>query len=83
MSRRVLLVVSHKDDLVLRSTNNLQNVKAVQAMYLNVFDIMNADSIVIEKKSLDMVHEWLGKNSASKPVIAKEAAPKKAVKETK
>jgi len=72
-NRRVLLVVSNKDDLVLRSTNNLQQVKAVQAMYLNVFDIMNADTVVISKKSLDMVHEWLGKNVVAKPA-AKTAA---------
>ena len=58
--RRVLLVVSQKDELVLRATNNLQQVKPVQAMYLNVYDILNADSIVISKKSLDIIHEWLG-----------------------
>jgi large subunit ribosomal protein L4 len=80
-SRKVLLVVSVKDELVLRSTNNLQNVKAVQAMYLNVFDIMNADTIVIEKKSLDMVHEWLSKSPANKSSAAKPVT--KAAKESK
>lgn len=56
----VLLVVSEKDMLVERATNNLQSVKAVHAHYLNVFDILNADTIVISKKALDLVHEWLG-----------------------
>lgn len=56
----VLVVVSHKDELVERATRNLPNVKAVHAKYLNVFDIMNTDTIVISHKSLDIVHEWLG-----------------------
>lgn len=68
--RRVLLVVSEKDALVERSTNNLQNVKAVHAMYLNVFDILNADTIVISKKSLEIIDNWLG----NKPSDTKEAA---------
>lgn len=56
----VLLVVSQKDALVERATNNLPKVKAVHANYLNVYDIMNADVIVMSKKALDLVHEWLG-----------------------
>src|SRR3989344_5563406 len=43
----VLLAVSLKDELVERATRNLQNIKVVQAKYLNVYDIMNADRIVI------------------------------------
>ncbi|MFA5003952.1 MAG: 50S ribosomal protein L4 [Candidatus Saccharimonadales bacterium] len=59
-TRKVLLVVSQKDELVERATNNLQNVKPVDARYLNVYDILNADSIVISKKSLEIVETWLG-----------------------
>lgn len=58
--KNVLIVVSQKDGLVDRATRNLPQVKAVQARYLNVYDIMNADTIVISKQSLDIVHEWLG-----------------------
>jgi large subunit ribosomal protein L4 len=57
---RTLIVVSLKDDKVIRATRNVQNVKAVQAKYLNVFDILNADKILISKKAIDMVKEWLG-----------------------
>lgn len=57
---KVLLAVSQKDELVERATNNLQNVKAVHGNYLNVYDIMNADTIVISKKSLESITEWLG-----------------------
>lgn len=56
---RVLIVVSVKDKLVLRATGNLQNVKVVRPTYLNVFDILNADNILISKKSLPMISEWL------------------------
>ena len=60
---RVLLVVSEKDDQVRRATNNINQVKAVQAMYLNVFDILNADNILMSKKALDIVTEWLKKEA--------------------
>ena len=56
----VLIVVSQKHGLDERATRNLPNVKVAQAKYLNVFDIMNADNIIISRKSLDIVHEWLG-----------------------
>ncbi len=62
--RRVLIVVSVKDELVLRATNNLQNVKAIQANYLNVYDILNADKVLLSKKSLDILKNWLGKEEA-------------------
>ena len=56
----VLLVVSVRDELVERATRNLPNLKVVQANYLSVFDILNADNIVISKKSLEHVEAWLG-----------------------
>jgi len=56
----VLIVVSQKDDLVERATKNIPSVKVVQANYLNVYDILNATTIVISKKSLELVNEWLG-----------------------
>ncbi len=58
----VLLVLDIKDLLAERATRNLPLVKVVQAKYLNVYDLMNADKIVITSKALDMVHEWLGKS---------------------
>ncbi len=60
---RVLLVVSKKEDLDDRATRNLQDVKTVQAKYLNVYDLLNADNIVMSKKALEIVHEWLGERN--------------------
>ncbi len=56
----VLIVVSVKDDLALRATNNLASVQVVQAQYLNVYDILNADTVVLSKKSIEIIHNWLG-----------------------
>lgn len=63
---KVLLVVSTKDGLVKRATGNLADVKAVQAKYLNVFDVLNSDTIIISQKSLNLVQEWLGRTNPSK-----------------
>ena len=55
----ILLVVPEKDELMLRATNNVPNLKLVRATYLNVFDIMNADKIVISEKALPVINKWL------------------------
>ena len=55
----VLAVAAEKTPEVLRSTNNLANVKLVRATYLNVFDIMNADVIVFSEAALKATQEWL------------------------
>ncbi len=58
-NENVLLVVSVKDELVLRATRNMANLKAVRPSYLNVFDIMNADKVVVTEKALPMIKDWL------------------------
>ncbi len=60
----VLIVVPEKDLLVERATRNLPNIKAVQANYLNVFDTLNADKIVISTKSLEIISQWLASPKA-------------------
>ncbi len=59
LSRNTLLVVEEKSDLIDRSTRNVAAIKTVQAMYLNVFDILNADNIVITKNALELIENWL------------------------
>jgi large subunit ribosomal protein L4 len=59
-NKSVLLVVDTKTTENTRAVSNLGNVKVVTAQYLNVFDILNADNIVITNKALTVVHEWLG-----------------------
>lgn len=57
--KTVLAVTSEKTDELLRSTDNLANVKLVRATYLNVFDIMNADAVLFDTKALKAVETWL------------------------
>lgn len=57
----VLLVSETKDDMLMRATNNIQQIKVVKPMYLNVFDILNADTIIIGEKALPIISEWLSK----------------------
>lgn len=55
----VLAVAKEKTPEVLRSTNNIANLKLVRATYLNVFDIMNADAIVFSEGALKETEKWL------------------------
>ncbi|MBQ3293339.1 50S ribosomal protein L4 [Candidatus Saccharibacteria bacterium] len=57
--KNVLAVVAEKTPEVLRSTNNIANLKLVRAQYLNVFDIMNADAIVFSEAGLKATVAWL------------------------
>jgi large subunit ribosomal protein L4 len=65
-TRRVLIVVAKKEDNVVRATNNLPEVKVVSAQYLNVYDIVNAHSVVIAKDALEIIGSWLGSETKAK-----------------
>ena len=58
-NKNVLAVAAEKTPEVLRSTNNISNLKLVRATYLNVFDIMNADAIVFSEAGLKATIAWL------------------------
>ncbi|MBQ3306298.1 50S ribosomal protein L4 [Candidatus Saccharibacteria bacterium] len=59
LNGKVLLVIPEKTELILRATNNLNTVKIVRPTYLNVFDILNADKIVISEKAMPELKSWL------------------------
>jgi large subunit ribosomal protein L4 len=59
-TRRTLLVVDNKNDMVIRATRNVPDLKVVQATYVSVFDVLNADTIIITKPSLEIISNWLG-----------------------
>lgn len=64
LERKTLIVVAEKSPEMLRATSNIQQVRLVRATYLNVFDILNADHIVIEHAALPVITEWLAKEEA-------------------
>ena len=55
-----LVVVPEKTTEILRATNNIPNLKVVRPTYLNVFDILNSDQIIIVEQALPMIEDWLG-----------------------
>ena len=57
--KNTLVVVSEKTPELLRSFNNLGNVKLVRATFLSTFDLMNADAVVFEEKALKDLETWL------------------------
>ena len=59
LNRRVLIVAEKTDELI-RATNNISEALLVSPMYLNVFDILNADHIVIAPKAIKTIESWLG-----------------------
>ena len=59
LNRRVLIVAEKTDELI-RATNNISEALLVSPMYLNVFDILNADNIVIAPKAIETIENWLG-----------------------
>ena len=59
LNRRILIVADKTPELI-RATNNISEVLLVSPMYLNVFDILNADHIVIAPKAIEVIENWLG-----------------------
>jgi len=42
---------------VSRSSNNLQNAKAIAALQLNVYDILNSDKLFLTKDAVAKIEE--------------------------
>lgn len=65
LTGNILMVVSEKNPTLIRMTNNLPKVKVVRATYLNVFDLLNADAVMISPTALVEIEQWLiGKEEA-------------------
>jgi large subunit ribosomal protein L4 len=79
---RVLLAVEHKTAELVRATSNLTNIKLVQAGYVNVYDVMNADWVVLTKPALEALTDRLLSTAASSATSSAKAAraPKKEAK---
>jgi large subunit ribosomal protein L4 len=62
---KTLIVLPERDDNVMRSANNLPNVKTLNAMYLNVIDLLKYDVVLFPRAALDKVQAWLGQADAA------------------
>jgi large subunit ribosomal protein L4 len=58
-TRRTLIAVESKTPELIRASKNLTDTKLVQAQYLNVYDLMNADCVLLTKSALSVVTKWL------------------------
>jgi large subunit ribosomal protein L4 len=59
-SGQVLLAVDQTTKELRQATNNLSDVKLIRFNQLNVFDVLNADHIILTTEALKLVKEWLG-----------------------
>jgi len=59
---RTVLVNDVKDENLILASRNIQKLEVLTTKQLNVYTIMNADSIVISKNALEAINEWLGGN---------------------
>lgn len=62
--RKTLIVVDEKTPMIIRATNNLENVLLVSTKYLSVYHVLNADHIVLSTASLPTLKSWLVKEEA-------------------
>lgn len=58
-SGRKLLVAATKEEKVVRSARNLADAKLTTAAYLNVYDILSSDIVVIEKAAVEQINQKL------------------------
>lgn len=62
----VLVVTDNISQEMSLASRNIPNVKLIQANYLNVARILDADNLVISKPALEIINQWLGSNKANK-----------------
>ena len=55
--RKALIVLPEVDEKVIKSARNITGVKTAQVNELNVYDILNADKLIIAKDALTKIEE--------------------------
>lgn len=57
VDKKALIVLPEADKKVIKSASNIKGVKTAQVNELNVYDILNADKLVIDKTALSKIEE--------------------------
>ncbi len=57
MDKRVLLVVSEHDELVIRACRNIENVTLINASLINVYDVVSNVNCVMTKDAVKKIEE--------------------------
>ena len=56
-TEKVLVILDDPSDVIKKSINNIQKVKLIAADQLNVFDILNANKLVIGQSAINKIQE--------------------------
>ena len=56
-TEKVLVILDDPSDVIKKSINNIEKVKLISADQLNVFDILNANKLVIGKSAINKIQE--------------------------
>ena len=57
---KILIILTHPSEIIKRSIRNLEKIKLISADQLNVFDLLNANSLVIGEDALSTIKEVYG-----------------------
>ena len=57
---KVLIILKNPSEIIKRSIRNLEKIKLISADQLNVFDLLNANSLVIGEDALSTIKEVYG-----------------------
>jgi large subunit ribosomal protein L4 len=56
-TEKVLVILDNPSDVIKKSINNIEKVKLIAADQLNVFDILNANKLVIGQSAINKIQE--------------------------
>lgn len=59
INKKALIITADEAENVERSSNNIQGIKAINTMGLNVYDILNHDKLFITKEAISRIEEVL------------------------
>jgi len=65
MEEKVLLVVAQEDEMLQRAGRNIAKLAINSASAIQVFDVLNADVIVMDKAALEQVKQMYGQAAAA------------------
>ena len=55
--KKVLIAVANNDENVYKSFRNIKKTSVIVANYLNVYDVVNSDVLIVTKEALAVVEE--------------------------
>jgi large subunit ribosomal protein L4 len=58
-AKKALIITNDLDENVIKSSNNLQGVKTITSLELNVFDLLHYDKILVAKDAVTTIEEVL------------------------